>query len=120
MQRHPFAAIVVAYFAFLLLAGCALTQSFSGQVAAGYAAVAATNDTATVLVNAGTITKADGAAVLEKTRTARLAIDAANAAKDGTALEKALAVLNQAQIELCKGHEADPNCVLLAQQGARP
>lgn len=111
--------LAALYFAFLLLAACALTQSFSGQVAAGYAAVAATNDTATVLVNAGTISKDDGKAVLEKTRAARLAIDAADAAKDGTALEKALAILKQAQIELCKGQESNPNCQLLL-QGATP
>lgn len=102
----------------LILTACALTQSFSGQVAAAYAAVAATNDTAFVLVNAGTISKSDGAKVHEKTKTVRLAIDAASAAGDGTALERALALLREAQAELCKGREANPNCVLLTQQRA--
>jgi hypothetical protein len=103
----------------LILTACALNQSFSGRVAAGYAAVAATNDTALVLVNAGTISKPDGRQVLEKTRAVRQAIDVANAAGDGSALEQALALLREAQAELCKGQETNPNCVLLT-QGAAP
>lgn len=102
----------------LLLTACALNQSFSGRVAAGYAAVTATNDTALVMVNAGAISKPDGANVLQKTRTIRQAIDVANAAGDGTALEQALALLQQAQAELCKGNETNPNCILLTQQRA--
>jgi hypothetical protein len=101
-----------------LLTACALNQSFSGRVAAGYAAVAATNDTALVLVNAGTISKPDGATVLQKTRAVRQAIDVASAAGDGSALEQALALLREAQAELCKGNETNPNCVLLTQQRA--
>lgn len=103
----------------LLIVGCAITQSFSGQVIAGYATAASTNDATLVLVNAGTISKEDGRKVLDKTRAARLAIDAAAAAKDGTALDKALAVLREAQAELCKDKEANPNCALLL-QGATP
>lgn len=102
----------------LLLTACALNQSFSGRVAAGYAAVAATNDTALVLVNAGTISKPDGRAVLDKTRAVRQAIDVANAAGDGSALDQALALLREAQAELCRGNETNPNCVLLTQQRA--
>lgn len=102
----------------VLIAGCALNQSFSGRVAAGYAAAAATNDTAFVLVNAGTISKADGRKVLEKTRAVRQAIDVADAAGDGTALEQALARLREAQAELCRGQETNPNCVLLTQRAA--
>jgi hypothetical protein len=101
-----------------ILTACALTQSFSGRVAAGYAAVAATNDTALVMVNAGTISKPDGRQVLEKTRAVRQAIDIANASGDGSALEQALALLREAQAELCKGQETNPNCVLLTQQRA--
>lgn len=102
----------------LLLAGCALGQS---KEISAYAAVAATNDTATVLVNAGTISKEDGRAVLEKTRLVRQAIDVAIAAGDGTAIDRALAVLREAQAQLCKGQETNPNCVLLLQQqGATP
>lgn len=117
MKRHPFAAVTVAYLVFLLLAGCALNQS---KEITAYGAVAATNDTALVLVNAGTISKEDGRAVLEKTRAVRLAIDAAIAAGDGTAIDKALALLREAQAELCKGQESNPNCALLLQQGATP
>jgi hypothetical protein len=102
----------------LLLSACALNQSFSGRVAAGYAAVAATNDTALVLVNAGTVSKPDGREVLNKTRAVRQAIDVASAAGDGSALEQALALLREAQAELCKGQETNPNCVLLTQQRA--
>ena len=109
-----------SYFVFLLvftsLTGCVLAQS---KEISGYAAVAATNDTALVLVNSGTISKEDGRAVLEKTRTVRLALDAAIAAGDGTAIDRALAVLKQAQAELCKGRETEPNCALLL-QGATP
>lgn len=115
MRRHPLFAVTAAYFIFLL-AGCVLTQS---KEIAAYAAVAATNDTATVLVNAGTVSKEDGRAVLEKTRTARLAIDAAVAAGDGTAIDRALALLREAQKELCKGKESEPNCALLL-QGVTP
>lgn len=100
----------------LILTACALNQSFSGRVAAAYAAVAATNDTALVLVNAGTISKPDGRQVLDKTRAVRQAIDVASAAGDGTALEQALALLREAQAELCKGNETNPNCILLTQQ----
>lgn len=102
----------------IVLAGCALNQSFSGRVAAGYAAVTATNDTALVMVNAGAISKSDGANVLQKTRAIRQAIDVANAAGDRSALEQALALLQEAQAELCKGNETNPNCILLTQQRA--
>jgi hypothetical protein len=112
MKRLIIAAIAV------IIAGCALNQSFSGRVAGAYASLAATNDTALVMVNAGTISKPDGAKVLEKTRAVRQAVDVASAAGDGSALEQALALLREAQAELCKGNEANPNCVLLTQQRA--
>lgn len=101
-----------------LLAGCALTNSFSGRVAAGYATVAATNDAALVLVNAGVVSKPDGAKTLQKTRAVRQAIDIANSVGDRGALEQALALLQEAQAELCKGNEDNPNCILLTQQRA--
>jgi F420-0:gamma-glutamyl ligase len=104
----------------LLLTACALNQSFSGRVAAAYAAVAATNDTAVVLVNAGTISKPEGRQVLDKMRAVRQAIDVASAAGDGAALEQALALLREAQAELCKGNETNPNCILLTQQRSAP
>jgi hypothetical protein len=115
-------SVQILYFVFLLvvhlLAGCAVTQS---KEIAAYGAVAATNDTALVLVNAGTISKEDGRAVLDKTRLVRQAIDAAIAAGDGTAIDRALALLREAQAELCKGQESNPNCaLLLQQQGATP
>lgn len=111
--KIPLAALLL-----IVLAGCALNQSFSGRVTAGYAAIAATNDTALVMVNAGTISKPDGANVLQKTRAVRQAIDVANAAGDGSALDQALALLREAQAELCKGNETNPNCILLTQQRA--
>ncbi len=108
--------LAAVYLAFIMLYGCALTQS---KEIAAYSAVAATNDTALVLVNAGTISKEDGRNVYEKTRAVRLAIDAAIAAGDGTAIDAALAILREAQAELCKGQESNPNCALLL-QGATP
>lgn len=121
MRSHPLAAVTAFYYCFLLfglvlLAGCALTQS---KEIAAYSAVAATNDTALVLVNAGEISKESGRALLEKTRLVRQAIDVAIAAGDGTAIDKALAILREAQTELCKGQESNPNCALLL-QGATP
>lgn len=112
MRKLIIAALAV------VISGCALNQSFSGRVAAGYATVAATNDTAFVLVNAGAVSKPDGAKVLQKTRAVRQTIDIANAVGDRGALEQALALLREAQAELCKGNEANPNCVLLTQQRA--
>lgn len=103
----------------VLLAGCALTQSFSGKVAAGYAALASTNDAALVMVNAGEVSKDDGRKILEKTRAVRQAIDAANSAGSQDALTTALALLKSAQAELCKDKESNPNCQLLL-QGATP
>jgi hypothetical protein len=111
--------LIIAAFAVFVLAGCALNQSFSGRVAAGYAGLAATNDTAFVLVNAGTISKEDGRAVLEKTRKARETLDIANSVGDLSSLEDALKLLREAQAELCKGNETNPNCALLT-QGATP
>lgn len=103
----------------LILSGCALNQSFSGRVTAGYAALAATNDTALVLVNAGTISKEDGRAVLQKTREARETLDIANSIGDLGSLEQALALVREAQAKLCEGRETNPNCALLT-QGATP
>lgn len=110
---------ILACSALLILAGCALSNSFTGRVAAGYAALAATNDTALVLVNAGTISKPDGAEVLQKTRAIRQTIDVANAAGDVGALKQALALLREAQTELCKGNETNPNCILLTQRAVQ-
>lgn len=111
---------IIAAVAALVLTGCALNQSFRGQVTAGYAGLAATNDTAFILVNAGTISKEDGRAVLEKTRKARETLDIANSIGDLSSLEQALALLREAQAELCKGNETNPNCALLLTQGATP
>jgi hypothetical protein len=102
----------------LLLAGCTLNNSFAGRVTAGYAGLAATNDTALVLVNAGVISKPDGASVLKKTRQARETLDIAYSVRDLSTLEAALELLREAQADLCKGHETNPNCILLTQQRA--
>lgn len=112
--------LIIAAFAVFFLAGCALNQSFGGQVTAGYAALAATNDTALVLVNAGTLAKEDGRAVLKKTREAREALDVANAVGSLSSLADALETLREAQETLCKGRETNPNCALLLSQGATP
>lgn len=103
-----------------LLTACALNQSFSGRVTAGYAALAATNDTAFVLFNAGTISKEDGRAVLEKTREARETLDIANSIGSLSSLADAMEKLREAQAKLCEGRETNPNCALLLTQGAKP
>lgn len=118
MNRHPFAAITVAYVLFLLLVGCAaLTpKSYDERIAAGYAAVAITNDTATTLVIGGTISKEDGRAVLQQTRTAREALDVAGTLSGQLGEDKltsALGILRAAQDALCARNETDPNCVAL-------
>jgi hypothetical protein len=109
--------LIVAALA-IVIAGCALNSSYTGRVGAGYAALAATNDTAFVLVNAGIVSKEDGRAVLQKTREARQTLDIANSVRDLSSLEAALQLLREAQAELCEGHETNPNCILLTQQRA--
>lgn len=116
MQRHPLLAVTLLYVAFI--AGCAELQpkSFDERIAAGYAAVAITNDTATTLVIGGTISKDDGRAVLEQTRTAREAIDVASTLSGQLGDDKltsALGILRAAQDALCARNETDPNCVAL-------
>lgn len=114
-------SVPIAYFAFLLvvalLAGCGITpQSYDERVAAGYAAVAITNDTATTLVIGDTISKEDGRAVLEQTRTAREALDVAGTLSGQLGEDKLLSALNilrAAQDLLCREHATDPNCVAL-------
>lgn len=109
------------YFVYLLvvagLTGCALTpQSYDERVAAGYAAVAVTNDTTTTLVIGETISKADGRAVLEQTRTAREALDVASTMSGQLGDDKltsALGILRAAQDALCAKNETDPNCIAL-------
>ena len=103
-----------------LLVSCALTQSFSGKVAAGYAAVAATNDTTLVLVNAGEVSKEEGRKVYEKTHAVLLGLDAASQSGNADAVATALTLLREAQAELCKGKESNPNCALLLQPGVTP
>lgn len=112
--------LIIGALAAIVLTGCALNQSFSGRVAAGYAGLAATNNTAFVLVNAGTISKEDGREVLETTRQARETLDIANSIGDLGSLEQALALLREAQAKLCEGRETNPNCALMLTQGATP
>lgn len=101
----------------LLLVGCALTpQSYDERVAAGYAAVAITNDTATTLVLGGTISKEDGRTALSQTRAAREALDVASTLSGQLGEDKlssALGILRAAQDALCAKNETDPNCVAL-------
>lgn len=112
--------LIIGALAAIVLTGCALNQSFSGRVAAGYAALAATNDTAFVLFNAGTISKEDSRAVLEKTRDARETLDIANSIGSLSSLADAMEKLREAQAKLCEGRESNPNCALLLTQGAKP
>lgn len=105
-----------------LLAGCVSVpapKSFTERIAAAYTAIALTNDTATILVNAGTVSKPDGAKVLVQTKTAREAIDVA--ASIGPALGEdrltgALLLLRAAQDHLCKDRQTEPNCQFLMQR----
>lgn len=114
---HHFAAVSVAYVAFLLLAGCALQpQSYDERVAAGYAAVAITNDTTTTLVIGETVSKEIGREVLKQTRTAREGLDVASTLSGKLGEDKvisALNILDAAQDLLCKDHESDPNCIAM-------
>jgi hypothetical protein len=105
----------------LMLAACGSMQvsapkSFSERIAAAYTGVAITNDTATILVNAGTISKEDGRSVLKQTTTARAAVDAASLMEDEGRLTDALALLRAAQDYLCQGRETEPNCALMLQR----
>jgi hypothetical protein len=104
-----------------LLAGCASLGSFTGRVAQGYSALTVTNDTAAVLVNAGTITKEDGRKVLEQTTGAREALDMALAVRGQVGedwLQTALGLLQEAQDALCKDRPTDPNCAYLRSRTA--
>lgn len=114
-------SVPIFYFAFLLtvsfLAGCGITPtSYDERVAASYAAVAMTNDTTTTLVLGDTISKEDGRAVLQQTRTAREALDVASTLSGQVGEDKltsALNILRAAQDLLCAKHATDPNCVAL-------
>jgi hypothetical protein len=101
----------------LILAGCALSnvppRSFSERVAAAYTGIAMTNDTAAILVNAGTVSKERGREVLERTREAREVVDIAAALKSEDRLGTALDLLQAAKEYLCKDKQTEPNCVYL-------
>lgn len=91
-------------------------KSFTERVAAAYTGITITNDTATILVNAGTIAKADGAKVLEQTRTARESVDIASSIGGQVGedrLTNALTILRAAQDYLCKDRPTEPNCQFL-------
>lgn len=106
----------------LVLAGCATFSSFSGRVAQGYSALTLTNDTATVLVNGGTISKKDGRKVLEQTTQAREALDMALAVRGQVGedwLQTALGLLQEAQDSMCKARPTDPNCAYLRSRTAQ-
>jgi hypothetical protein len=102
----------------LILAACATPpapKSFDESVAAVRTALTLTNDTATVLVNGGHISKEKGREVLERTVQVRQATDVAGGLDD---LKDATAILKEAQAYLCKDLPQNPNCALLLQQGA--
>lgn len=105
----------------ILLTACASLGSFTGRVAQGYSALTVTNDTAAILVNAGTITKEDGRKVLEQTTEAREALDMALAVRGQVGedwLQTALGLLQAAQDALCKDRPTDPNCAYLRSRTA--
>jgi hypothetical protein len=108
----------------LILTACgslqvAAPKSYSERIAAGYTAVSITNDAATILVNAGTVSKEDGRAVLDQTKRARMGLDAASLL-DGQLgedkLANALTLLRAAQDHLCAGRPNEPNCALMLQR----
>ena len=105
----------------LMLAACgslqvAAPKSFSERIAAAYTGVAITNDTTTILVNAGTVSKEDGRKVLDQTTKARAAVDAASLIEDEDKLTSALDKLRAAQDYLCKDRPTEPNCALMLQR----
>lgn len=115
-MRNVIVAALVA-----VMVGCASLGSFTGRVAQGYSALTVTNDTATVLVNAGTISKEDGRRVLEQTTEAREALDIAAASRGQMGedwLQTALSLLHQAQDAMCKDRPTDPNCAYLRSRTA--
>jgi hypothetical protein len=101
----------------LILSACVTApQSFDEHVAAIRTALTLTNDTATVLVNGGHITKEKGREVLERTVEARKVTDVADGFED---LNNATAILKEVQDYLCKDLPQNPNCALLLSQGAK-
>lgn len=85
MQRHPFAAIAVAYIAFLFLAGCATlglapASTFDERLAYAVSQNAAIRQTAANALDAGEIQLADAQYVLKTTDETRTFLDAAKAA----------------------------------------
>ena len=116
---------ILACSALLILAGCASVpapKTFGERVAAGYTGVSITNDTATILVNAGVVSKEDGREVLEHTRSARETLDLASTLAGQLGEDKltnALDLLRAAQDLLCADRPTEPNCAYLMQR-SRP
>lgn len=82
---HNFAAVSVAYVAFLLLAGCATLgfeapQSFDERLAYAVTQNAAARNAATAALDAGDIQLADAQFVLKETDNGRTFLDAAKVA----------------------------------------
>lgn len=109
----------------LVLAGCQTVpapKTFGERIAAAYTGVSITNDTATILVNAGVVSKEDGREVLEYTRSARETVDLASTLSGQLGedrLMNALDLLRAAQDLLCADRPTDPNCAYLMQR-SRP
>lgn len=105
----------------LLLTACAslsvpAPKSYDERIAAAYTGISITNDTAAILVNAGTVSKEDGRKVLAKTKQARKVADTASTEVEIT---DALDLLRAAQDLLCADRPTEPNCAYLMQR-ARP
>lgn len=94
-------------------------KSYTERVAAVYTGLGITNDTAAILVNAGTVSREEGGQALEQTRLVREATDAASmlSGREGEdALAKALGLLKTARDTLCASRPDEPNCVYLTQR----
>lgn len=114
--------LILALVSAVILFGCAgfpTPRSYSERIASAYAGVAITNDTATILLNADTISKAEASQVLKQTREAMGVIDAArdlgpSVGEDRLALS--LVILKSAQDFMCKNRPENPNCQFLTQR----
>lgn len=83
MRKHPFAAVTVAYFCFLLLAGCAALgvatpQTFNERLAAGYTSVTGVRSLSNTLLQDHKITADDHLNVERQADTARAGLDIAS------------------------------------------
>lgn len=118
-NRHPLAAVTVAYLCFMLLAGCAAfgvppLKSFGDRLAAGYTTVTGARAFNTALLNGQRIGSADAENVQKQLDAAREGLDVAStltgvAAEDK--LQTTLTIANAALGYLCNKNHTDANCL---------